>query len=310
MSHAIARTIPASVWGMIVLLSLLWGGSFLFNGIVLREVPVLSIVAVRVGLAALALHLVLRWKGIRFPLEREALYAFFVMGLLNNALPFTLIVFGQSRITSGMAAILNATTPLFTMLVAHACTQDEKIGFRKGLGAMLGCGGVVVLVSGRDLIDAGPGSTLLLGQAACLLAAFFYGCAGIYGRRFARRGLPPVSVAAGQLTMSALLMIPIALLVDHPFDHPLPGLEAITALVALALVSSAAAYIVFFRILVRAGATAVSLVTLLIPCSAIMLGVLVLGEPFQARALAGFLMIAAALLVIDGRLFPGRHANG
>lgn len=309
MNPAAPRPLTASVWAMLFMLSLLWGGSFLFNAVAVREVPVFSVVAARVALAALALHVAMRASGIAFPVHREAVTAFFGMAVLNNLLPFNLIVFGQGRIDSGLASILNATTPIFTMLIAHVATRDEKLGLAKGIGVALGFLGVVVLFSGRDLFGAGTQGQLL-GQGACLAAALAYGFAGIYGRRFARLGIAPIAVAAGQVTMSSLVMVPLALIVDRPFAGPMPSLPALASLVALALASSAAAYILFFRILARAGATAVSLVTLLIPCWAIALGALVLGERLELRAVIGFLIIAAGLLIIDGRVLAQFRKEG
>ena len=293
-----SRVMSRAEWGMLALLSLLWGGSFMFVGVTIKEVPVFTIVAFRVLLASIVLHLVLRISGITFPMRREVLLAFLGMGILNSALPFSLISFGQARIDSGLASILNATTPIFTMIFAHLMTKDEKIGPLKALGVALGFAGVVVLFSGRDLVA----NAALVGQIAGILAAVSYGLSNIFGRRFAGLKLNPIAMATGQLSASACIMVPLALIVDHPFSRPLPGLPSILALTALALVSTAYAYILFFRILTRAGATNVSLVTLLVPCSAIALGSLVLGESLGLREIAGFATIALGLLVIDGRL--------
>lgn len=293
-----SRVMTRAEWGMLILLSLLWGGSFMFVGVAIKEVPVFTIVAFRVLLASAVLHLVLRISGIAFPMRREVLLAFLGMGILNSALPFCLISFGQSRIDSGLASILNATTPIFTMIFAHLMTKDEKIGPLKALGVALGFAGVVILFSGRDLVA----NAALVGQIAGILAAVSYGLSNIFGRRFAGLKLNPIAMATGQLSASACIMVPLALIVDHPFSRPLPGLPSILALTALALVSTAYAYILFFRILTRAGATNVSLVTLLVPCSAIALGSVVLGESLGVREIAGFVTIALGLLVIDGRL--------
>lgn len=293
-----SRVMTRAEWGMLILLSLLWGGSFMFVGVAIKEVPVFTIVAFRVLLASVVLHLVLRISGIAFPVRREVLLAFLGMGILNSALPFSLISFGQARIDSGLASILNATTPIFTMIFAHLMTKDEKIGPLKALGVALGFAGVVVLFSGRDLVA----NAALVGQIAGILAAVSYGLSNIFGRRFAGLKLNPIAMATGQLSASACIMVPLALIVDHPFSRPLPGMPSILALTALALVSTAYAYILFFRILTRAGATNVSLVTLLVPCSAIALGSLVLGESLGLREILGFATIALGLLVIDGRL--------
>ena len=292
------RAMTGADWGLLVLLSMLWGGSFFFVGVAIKEVPVLTIVAYRVGVASLVLHLVLRVQGIPFPLGRQALLAFLGMSLLNNVIPFNLLVFGQSQIESGLASILNATTPIFTMVLAHIFTRDEKLGWRKGIGVVLGFAGVVILFAGGSFVS----TAAMLGQFACVGAALSYGFSGIFGRRFAGLGLQPMVIATGQLTMSALVMLPLALVIDRPLARALPGMHALTAMTMLAVFSTALAYILFFRILTRAGATNVSLVTLLVPCSAILLGAAFLGEAISLRALAGFGTIALGLLIIDGRV--------
>jgi drug/metabolite transporter (DMT)-like permease len=296
-----ARSMTGAEWGMLILLSILWGGSFLFVGVAVKEVPVFSVVAVRVTLAAIALLVVTRAMGIALPCSRAAILAFFGMSLLNNIIPFNLIVFGQSKIDSGLASILNATTPIFTIVFAHFLTSDEKMGPRKAIGAVLGFLGVAALFSGRDLMDGAS----FLAQLACIGASVSYAFSGIFGRRFARLGLEPIVIATGQLTASALVMVPLSMIVDAPFSRPMPSLAALASLSVLALASTAGAYILFFRILNRAGATNISLVTLLVPCSAILFGVTLLGESLGPREVIGFAIIALGLLVIDGRML--RH---
>ncbi len=292
-----ARAMTSAEWAMLGVLSLLWGGSFLFNGIAVKEVPVFSIVAFRVLLGAAALHVILRISGIPLPLDRRSLIAYFGMSILNGALPFCLIVFGQTRIASGLASILNATTPIFTMLLAHLALPGERLDLRRVVGVLLGFAGVVVLFSGR----AASGGELL-GLLACIGGAVSYAFANIFGRRFIQGRAHPTALATGQLSFAALIMVPTALILDRPFSLPMPSGSAMMALVLLALVSTAAAYTLFFRILTRAGATNASLVTLLIPCSGILLGVVFLGETLAWREIVGFAIIAAGLLVIDGRI--------
>jgi drug/metabolite transporter (DMT)-like permease len=303
-----SRAMTGTEWGMLGLLSVMWGGSFLFNGIAIKEVPIFSIVAFRLALGALALHLVLVIGGIPLPRDFRSLRGYLGMAVLNGALPFCLIVFGQTRIQSGLASIINATTPIFTMLLAHFLLSGERLDARRIVGVLLGFAGVVVLFS--DKVGAGSGE--VIGLVACTLAALSYGFSNIFGRRFIRPGANPIALATGQLTLAACIMVPVALYFDRPFSQPLPGHDALIALVLLALVSTAAAYILFFRILTRAGATNVSLVTLLVPCSAILFGSLILGERLGFREVAGFVTIALGLLVIDGRilaLFPGRKTG-
>lgn len=292
-------------WGMLGGLSLLWGGSFLFNGILVQTWPPLTIVTARVFLAALSLWTFVRLSGLAIPRGREVWLAFFGMGLLNNVIPFTLIVWGQTQIASGLAAILNATTPLFGVIVAHMLTTDEKLTVNRFVGVVIGIAGVAWMIGpsvfGQSLSDHSGGA--LWGELAALAAAVSYAFAGIFGRRFRRMGLAPIMPAAGQVTASAILLLPVALLVDRPWTLPVGGLETWGALIGLAILSTAVAYILFFRILATAGATNLMLVTILIPPSAILLGALVLGEQLALRHLVGLALIALGLASIDGRLW-------
>lgn len=297
---AAMRRMSGTEWLMLLALSLLWGGSFFFIGVAVKSIPILSLVAARCLIGALVLHLVLRLNGIAFPTRPEILVAFAGMGILNNVVPFSLLTFGQSLVPSGLASILNATTPIFTILFAHFFTRDEAINPGKLIGVLLGFFGVASLFEFHGIGGQDPWQ--LIGQAACLAAAISYGLAGIFGRRFARLGVAPMTIAAGQLSVSALVMLPIALLAETPWTLAPPPLPAILAVLALGIVSTAGAYILFFRILTQAGATNVSLVTLLVPCSAILLGAMFLGESLRPSAFLGFALIGAGILAIDGRL--------
>ena len=286
-------------WMLLVLLSVIWGGSFFFNGIALREFPTLSIVTARVGLAALALLLLMRMLGQGIQLNRQILKAFFGMSFLNNVVPFSLIVWGQQHIASGVASILNATTPLFTMLVAHWFTTDEKINPRRLLGVLTGMGGVGLMM-GLDSMESS--GFHLLGQSAILLAAFSYGLAGVYGKRFAQLGISPLATATGQLCASSMILIPLTLWIDQPWTMTIPSIEGMGSLLGIALLSTALAYVIYFRLLKTAGATNLLLVTLLIPVSAIILGVFLLDESLEPQHLSGMAVISLGLLIMDGRL--------
>jgi drug/metabolite transporter (DMT)-like permease len=288
----------APEWGLLLLLSLLWGGSFFFSKVALQELPPFTVVLGRVGIAALALGLYLRARQLVVPRSRAAWLAFAGMGALNNLVPFTLIFWGQTTIASGLASVLNATTPVFSILVAHALTTDERITAPKLAGVALGLAGVVALV-GTDVLAGSSRS--VPGMLACLGAALSYGFAGVFGRRFRRMGIPPAVGAFGQVATTTVLMLPVALAFDTPWRLLAPGPATWAALAGLALLSTALAYVIFFRILARAGATNASLVTLLVPVSAILLGSLVLGERLSAGQLLGMALIGLGLLAIDGR---------
>ena len=279
-------------WIMLWTLSLLWGGSFLFNELALAGLPPLSIVWGRVALAAMLLVLVVLASGQRLP-PRGVWPALAVMGVLNNLVPFSLFVFAQGQITGALASVLNATTPLFTVLVAHLATADERLTPVKTAGVGLGFAGVLVMMAGEDLGGALPA------MAACLGAALSYGFAGVWGRRFRAAGVAPLQAAAGVVTASAVLLTPVWLLVERPWAMAWPGVGPMAAVVALAGLSTALAYLIYFRILGRAGATAISLVTFLIPFSAAGLGWLVLGERLELRHLAGLVLILGGLGLIE-----------
>lgn len=293
------RSMTAGEWGLLIALSFLWGGSFLFNGILVRELPTLTIVTARVSLAALALWMVVRLAGHAIPRDREVWLAFLGMGVLNNIIPFSLIVWGQTHIASGLASILNATTPLFAVIAAHFLTADEKMTGGRLVGVLVGFLGVALMIGPSVLSDLGAN---LLAQLAVLGGAVSYSIAGIFGRRFRRMGLPPLLPAAGQVTASAVLMLPVALIVDRPWTLAMPSAQTWMALFGLAVLATALAYVIFFRILATAGATNLMLVTFLIPVSAILLGALVLGEVLAPKHFAGMVLIAVGLAAIDGRL--------
>jgi len=285
-------------WALLAALSLLWGGSFFFVEVALTGLPPFTIVLLRVALAAAALHLFLRLSGLGMPGGRQLWTAFFAMGFLNNAIPFSLLVWGQTQIASGLASILNATTPLFTVVVAHALTRDEKMTAGRLAGVAIGFAGVAAMIGPEALAGLGDD---LLAQIACLGATLSYAFAGVFGRRFARMGVAPAQTAAGQVTASSVLLLPLVLLVDRPWSLPAPGLEVWASLAALALLSTALAYILYFRILSTSGATNLLLVTLLIPPTAILLGATILGERLAPEHFAGMALIALGLAAIDGR---------
>jgi drug/metabolite transporter (DMT)-like permease len=299
MTDAAGKTMTPLEWAMLLVLSLFWGGSFFFVAIAVRQLPPLTIVALRVSIAALILALCLRPMGVAMPTRRAALAAFLGMGLLNNAIPFCLIVFGQTRIGSGLAAILNATTPLFTVLGARLVSADAKLTPLRLTGALCGLVGVAAMI-GPQIVDGLGGE--ILPELAVLGAAVCYAGASLFGRRFRRLGVDPVAAAAGQAAAASLLLIPIALFVDRPWTLPLPGAATFLAIVAIATLSTALAYILYFRILAGAGATNVVLVTLLAPVTSILLGAVFLGERLEPRHCAGLALIGVGLACIDGRV--------
>ncbi len=291
-------------WLSLIILSILWGGSFFFVEIAVQDLPTFTIVVCRVVLAALILNLVMVMQGQHMPnpataAGRRIWAAFLVMGLINNAIPFSLIVWGQAHIASGVASILNATTPLFAVVVTHLMTSDERMTLPRLTGVILGIIGVAVLIGGTALQSLGVN---VVAQLAVLGAAISYAFAGTFGRRFKTMGISPIATATGQVSASSLLMLPLVLAVDQPWTLAMPSTGTVLALIALAALSTALAYILYFHILASSGATNVLLVTFLVPVSAIMLGILFLNESLGTKHIIGIALIGAGLAAIDGRL--------
>ncbi|MBB3352758.1 DMT family transporter [Rhizobium lentis] len=288
----------AWIWSLLLLLGLIWGGSFFFARIAVQHIPPLTLVFLRLLLAGLALHVYIAGRFDIYSTLKARWREFLILGLINNALPHALIFFGQTRIGAGLAAILNATTPIWTVLIANYLTSDEKLSSAKIAGCLVGLAGTIVLVSpGLSASGQAPLWALLLP----VLAAISYGFAATYGKRF--KDVPAPVTAAGQLTASSLITLPLSLLADRPWTLSLPPLDILLAVLALALVSTAFAYILYFRIMAAAGATNASLVTLLVPPSAILLGVLFLGERLAVGEFAGMALIGFGLVILDGRAY-------
>ena len=297
----ISARMAAADWLQLGLLSLVWGGSFFLVAIAVTGLPVLTIVAVRVSVAALVLWLIVVATGRRAPRDPRIWAAFLIMGVLNNAVPFSLIVFGQTQIPSGLASILNATTPLWTVIVSGLVLADERASIRKLAGVVLGLGGVAVMI-GLDSL-AGVGHAVWP-QLAVLGAAISYAFASVFGRRFRTMGVDPVVTAAGMVTGSSVIPLPCALVFDG-WPAAAPG-QTWLALGVLGVICTGLAYVLYFRVLARAGATNISLVTFLVPVSAILLGWLFLRETLGIAHVMGIGLIGAGLALIDGRLLGAR----
>ena len=295
------RSMSTADWAKLLLLGAIWGGSFFFARIAVAEMHPLALVLFRVLIAAAALHVYLLARGPSFRLALPLAGSFFVLALVNNVLPFSLIFAGQTAMGAGLAAVLNSTTPFWTILIANAVTSDEKLSWNKVAGVMLGIAGVAVMV--------GPGIVASLGgpvwaKFAMVGASVSYAVALVFSRRF--KAVPPVIVATGQLTASTIIMIPVVLLWSGPSGLFAASMPIWAAVFALALVSTAFAYILYFGIIGSAGATNASLVTLIVPVSAILLGFVFLGERLELFEIGGMLLIGLGLVTIDGRVFRRR----
>lgn len=286
-------------WGIIALLSVIWGGSFLFLKIALRELPPFTLVLVRVGGAGILMYAIMAMMGRpRFSAVPGLWRSFFILAAFNNAIPFVLFAYGQSHIAIGLASILNATTPLWGVIVAHFFTPDEKATVGKIAGVAIGISGVVVMVGSAVLAKLGDN---VLAQLACLVATLCYAIASVYGRRFKAQGIRPMEVSTGQLLAAAALILPIALVTEAPWTLPAPSMSTILAMTGFVVLSTTFAYFLYFKLLESAGATNSLLVTFLIPITAILLGTIFLDESLEPKHYLGMGLIGLGLAAIDGR---------
>lgn len=297
MNKQVSPQISATAWLMLLLLGLLWGGSFFFARVAVLSIPPFTLALLRFVIAALCLHLFIAGRFNIYREIRARWPSFLLLGLINNAIPHACIFLGQTQIGAGLASILNATTPIWTVIIAHFATADEKLTGVKIAGTLTGLVGTVLLFSPHIAAKA---DVPLWALALPVVAAISYGFAAIFARRF--RGIAAPVTAAGQLTASTLIMLPVALAVDRPWMLQWPPFDAVAAVLALAIVSTAFAYILYFRLIGVAGATNASLVTLLVPPSAILLGILFLGERLGWAEWTGMLVIGLGLVILDGRL--------
>jgi drug/metabolite transporter (DMT)-like permease len=301
--HSEIETVPTSrvsmeQWLLLAFLSILWGGSFFFVAVAVQELRVLTLVLARVAIAAALLAMLVFAMRIQLPRKARPWLTFMVMALLNNVIPFTGITVGQKHVTSGLASVLIATTPVWSLLLGHFVIGDERLQAHRLVGILLGLGGTAILVGPEALLgDLGSA----IGIACVLAAALSYALAAIWGRRF--RGMSPLVAAAAQLTCSTVVLLPLALFVDQPWTMVLPSAQAILAVLGLAVFATALAYVVFFRTIAALGPTNVMLVTLLVPMTAVFLGAFFLDEAILPHQVVGAAVIGCSLLIIDGRLF-------
>ncbi|MEM1306134.1 MAG: DMT family transporter [Pseudomonadota bacterium] len=284
-------------WLWLVTLSVLWGGSFFFTGVLVEDLSPLTLVLCRVGLAAAVLVPLVYTRGHALPASVEAWIPFVVISILNNVIPFTAMALGQTYISSGLASVMNATTPIWSVLMLHLFTSDDKLTWNKAIGVGLGAVGVAILI-GPDAFDGM--TTQVTGILLLCITAISYGCSAVWGRRL--KGTPPLVTASSQLVGSTAILIPLVLVIETPTSLALPSPATMGAIIGLAVASTAVAYLIFFHVMQVSGPANVMLVTLLIPVSAIALGVVFLNETLLARHIIGALVIGSGLLAIDGRI--------
>ncbi|MBO6892846.1 MAG: DMT family transporter [Roseibium sp.] len=284
-------------WIMLIVLGAIWGGSFLFAKVAVAEIPPFALVFLRVSSACAVLIAILWQQNLLGRLEKRFALSFLAMGLLNNAIPFSLLFLGQTVIGAGLASILNATTPIFTVIVASLLVKQETLQTHRIAGVLLGVVGVAVMLSSSL---SGLATDPLWAQLCCLGAAVSYACAATFAHRF--KSLPPQVSATGQLLGSSLIMLPVALFTSTGWSVSDPSIVAWLNVLALGVLATALAYLIYFKLLADAGATNASLVTLLVPASALFFGWLILDENLTATQLAGFAILLMGLVVLDGRI--------
>lgn len=290
-------------WLLLLLLSLLWGGSFFFNEIVLRQLAPFTLVFARVSLAAIFLWVFIFFSEEKIKISRQLVIASLILGVFNNFVPFSLIVWGQQYIEGGEASIINAAAPLFSAILGQVIRGGEKLTKNRIIGLIVGWMGVFLLVGQSGYSESGR---ILYGRLAVLGASLCYALGALYGKGF---NFSPKILAAGMLSAAAIYLLPFVIFIDEPWGIQLHA-GTVLSMVSLSLFSTALAYLIYFKLLARVGATNLLLVTFLIPLTALILGLLFLGETPGWRAYLGFGIITAGLLIVDGRFIrKKKHSN-
>lgn len=297
MASPALRRMGWTEWGMLVLCAVLWGSAYVFNKIAIRELPHLTITLARLVIAAGFMQIVLRWAGLKLSRDPKIWGAFFIMTLLSNIGPYLLVLKGQMGTTSGLAAVLTATTPLFTILLAHWFTRDERLSANKVIGVLVGIAGVAIVV-GAEAWNGLSGS--VTAKLTLVAASLMYAVGSIYAKRFS--AMPPLVIAASVMLSGAIVALPLALVFDRPWTLPVPSLDVIIAVLLTGVFGSALAAITYFRVFTVSGATNAMLVTLLLPVTPVIGGALYLGERLELREILGAVVIMLALAIIDGRI--------
>lgn len=292
------KTMSTIAWGWLLLLGALWGISFVFIKVAIAEFQPLTFVFLRTLLAAMVLLAVCKLTGVRMPTSIKAWRDYAILGFFSSSLAFSLIFWAQQFIDASLSSILIAATPFFTVLLAGLLLSDERFTAQRVLGVIIGFAGVTLVIGPRYLLGLGSNLTA---ELAVLLAAGAYAIASIWGRRFA--GEPPLATATGQITTSAVMLLPMALIFENPLQMSMPSWPVIGAVIALAIFCTTLTYLIFFRVLKMAGASNASLVGLVIPAFTMMFAVPLLGEQITPLKVAGMLVIAIGMMVLDGRPF-------
>jgi drug/metabolite transporter (DMT)-like permease len=296
--HQLHRPMTFMEWTLLLLIAGFWGGSYFFTGVAIKELPVFAIVMARYAVSAPIMIMLIFWLGQRFPWHADIWKAGLFLAAFNQLIPFCLITWGQSHIPGAVASIVNAAGPIVTLVMAHFLTRDDRMNARRGAGVVIGFAGMAIMIGAGALQAL---NVSIAAQLACVLATFSYSFGAITARKFTKARLTSAELVAAQSFVAGLLLLPVLLIHDRPWELPMPSLSAWLSLLGLGLLSSTIGHLIFFRLLATAGATNMSLVSYFMPVSAILLGVVFLGEVLQPRHIAGMCIIAAGLAIMDGR---------
>jgi drug/metabolite transporter (DMT)-like permease len=297
-SRAWGRMLPPREFGLVLLLGILWGSPYALTKISLETIPPVTLVAARVSLAAAALWLIAIWRGYKMPKERSLIGLLFIQGLISCVAPYTLIAFGQQTVESGLAAILNSTTPLFVGVIGVLWTRHEPLTSRRILGAAIGFSGVIAIAGANALFGLGQS---VAGQAAIILATISSAFSVIHGRRF--DSLAPELVAAGMLTAAAIVLVPFSFIVEAPWQVS-PSMPSVIALLVNAVVATALGFAIYFRLIRTVGSMATASVGYLKPAVGVLLGWLIFGEPFTLVMALGLVAILLGVAIVTGGIPP------
>ncbi len=296
-SRAAHRPMTLVEWTLLLLVASFWGGSYFFTGVAVKELPVFSIVMSRYAIAGPLLLLLIYWRGERFPWHRDIIGIGLFLATFNQLIPFSLIAWGQGHIPSAVASILNAAGPIVTLVMAHYLTHDDRMNRRRAAGVVIGFAGMGIMIGAAAMQAL---NVSILAQLACVLATLSYAFGSITARKFTRR-IKPTEMVAAQSVVAGIMLLPVLLAVDRPWTLPIPSVGTWLSLLGLGVLSSTVGHLIFFRLLATAGATNISLVSYFMPVSAILLGVVFLGDVLESRHVAGMCIIAFGLAVMDGR---------
>ena len=299
------KNLTGRAWAEMMLLAMIWGGSFLSIRVALDEISPLASVAHRTTWSMLVLWGVITIMRIPLPRDPKIWFSFLVMGLLNNVIPFTLMAWGQLYIESGLTSILNAFTAVVGVVIASLFFADERISLRKGIGVVLGFFGVAVAIGLENFRTLDLRS---MAQLAVIGGTVAYAIAGVWARK-RLVGMPPQLAAAGMLTGSTVIMLPLAYFIDGPLSFDLEA-RTMWAIGYYAIIATAFAYLLYYRVLAMAGSGNLMLVTLLVAPIAITLGAVVLGEKLGTNAYFGFAILAVGLIILDGRVWKAMQRRG